>query len=574
MNAFLLTLVLFLPFMGAILLMLVPRQEEGIIKGLGIGISAATFLVSLALLAGFDNEAVGFQFVADKVWIRSIGVHYKIGIDGISLWLVLLTTFLTPIVLLSAQGAITKKVKEFVISFLILETGMIGAFIALDLFLFYVMWEVMLIPMYFIIGVWGGDRRVYASIKFVIYTLVGSLLMLVAIFYIYIQYGQATGGYTFDLQALWTLQLPKTAQIFCFLAFGLAFAIKVPIFPFHTWLPDAHVEAPTSGSVILAGVLLKFGIYGFLRYCIPLFPAAVHQLGPWLYWLGMIGVLYGAMVAFVQDDVKRLVAYSSVSHLGFCVLGAFALNSVGIEGSIYTMLSHGLTTSGLFLAIGVLYERRHTRKISEFGGLAARMPVFTAMFMIMMLGSAGVPGLSGFVGEFMSLIGAYDAGKDMRLVGGTPYISTPQMFAGIATLGVVFGAVYLLYVFQKVMFGPLTNPKNKGIKDLTAREIFVFIPLVVGVFVLGLYPKPFLAAMHKSVRSLRWQYEKKLENWRTDADKARVFLTPPMPAVEEAPRPMMPRPDRPNPRRPVGPGSPPGAPGGPGPGMPGGGGHP
>jgi NADH-quinone oxidoreductase subunit M len=532
MNSLLITAILALPLAGALLVMLVPREEERVARGLGLGTSIVTFVVSLALWTGFDTTNPSFQFVVDKEWISSFGIHYKVGIDGISLWLVLLTTFLTPIVLLSAATAITKKVKEFVITFLILETGMLGTFVAIDLFLFYVMWEVMLIPMYFIIGVWGGDRRVYASIKFVIYTMVGSLLMLVAIFYLYVKQRQAGGTFTFDLLAMQQLQLPQTAQLWCFAAFALAFAIKVPLWPLHTWLPDAHVEAPTAGSVILAGVLLKFGVYGLIRFAVPLFPYAAHTLGPYLFILAVIGIVYGAIVSYAQDDVKKLVAYSSVSHLAFCVLGIFALNVPGIEGALYAALSHGLTTSGLFLAIGVLYERRHTRRLSDFGGLWARMPVFGAMFMVITLGSAAVPGLSGFVGEFLSLLGAYDAGRGFQ---GVPYMKYPQAFTAVAASAVILTAVYLLWMFQKVMFGPLTNPRNKNLRDLSMREILVFVPIVIGIFFMGLYPKPFLNAMEPAVARLRSQYDIKLRDSLANANEVRMLAAPPKPGVAPPP---------------------------------------
>jgi NADH-quinone oxidoreductase subunit M len=504
-GSYIVSAVLALPLVGALLCLLVPREDESVLRGLGLGTAVVTFVVSLAIWSGFDPRQAGYQMVLDKVWIQSLGAHYKVGVDGISLWLVLLTTFLTPLVLLSAQTAITRKVKEFIVTFLVLEAGMIGTFVALDLFLFYVMWEVMLIPMYFIIGVWGGDRRIYASIKFVIYTMVGSLLMLVAIFYLYVKYQQATGTYSFDLEAMNQLRLGQTPQLWCFGAFALAFAIKVPVFPLHTWLPDAHVEAPTAGSVILAGVLLKFGIYGFLRFCLPLFPYATHTLGPILFILGVVGVIYGAIVSFAQDDWKKLVAYSSVSHLAFCVMGVFALNVQGIEGALYASLSHGLTTSGLFLGIGVLYERRHTRKLAEYGGVATRMPVFAGLMMVITLGSAALPGLSGFIGEFLTLLGSYDAGRtrvDMKY----------PLFAGIATVGVILGAVYLLMMYQRVFFGPMNNPKNRSLRDVNAREIAVFVPIVVFIFVLGLFPRPFLQAMEPSVNRLRSQYEIKLRD--------------------------------------------------------------
>ncbi len=349
----------------------------------------------------------------------------------------------------------------------------------------------------------------YASIKFVLFTMVGSLLMLVAIFYLYIQNHAAGGAYTFDLQALTNLQLSHSSQLLCFSAFALAFAIKVPLFPLHTWLPDAHVEAPTAGSVILAGVMLKFGVYGFLRFAIPFFPYAAHTLGPILFVLGVVGVIYGALMAYAQEDVKKLVAYSSVSHLGFCVMGAFSFNTQGLEGSIYTMLSHGLTTSGLFLGIGMLYERRHTRKLSDFGGLWGQMPIFGAMYLIIMLGSVGLPGLSGFVGEFLSLVGAYDAG---RAIQGITFIQVPQAFTTVAAAGVILAAVYLLTMFQRMMFGPNSNPKNRSLPDLSAREVVVFLPIVVGIFVMGLVPRPFLQTMEPAVTRMRTHYVEKLRD--------------------------------------------------------------
>jgi NADH-quinone oxidoreductase subunit M len=510
----LLFIVLMLPLLGALAVMLVPREETGIARGLGLGFSLVTFGLSLAILGSFDSHQAGFQLVFDKTWIPLIGSHFKLGIDGISLWLVLLTTFLTPIVMLSAHGAIQKKVREFVICFLILETGMVGAFLALDLFVFYVMWEVMLVPMYFIIGVWGGERRIYASIKFVIYTMLGSLLMLVAIFYVYSKHGQTSGNYTMDLETLWNFQLGKTAQMWCFSAFALAFLIKVPLFPLHTWLPDAHVEAPTAGSVILAGVLLKFGIYGLIRYGMPMFPYASHQLAPYIVALAVIGIIYGAIVAFAQEDVKKLVAYSSVSHLGFCVVGLYSMNPQGIQGSIFTMLSHGLTTGGLFLGIGVLYERRHTRRLDQFGGLWAQMPVFAAFFLIITLGSAGLPGLSGFVGEFMALIGTFGSEWSVYM---------PHLVAALATTGVILGAVYLLYMFQKLMFGPLNNEENRHLPDLSAREITIFLPLLIGIFWLGLYPRPVLTKMEPSVVRFASLYEtkaKEMANAITEAKDA------------------------------------------------------
>jgi len=491
-GAYLLAAVLFLPTLGAILLMLLPKEEHALHRGFGFGFSALTFLVSLGLLKYFNGDVPGFQLVIDKEWIPGLNAHFKIGIDGISFWLVLLTTFLTPIVLLSTFKAINVKVREFMICMLLLETGMLGAFVALDLFLFYVAWEIMLVPMYLLIGIWGGPRRQYASIKFVLFTMVGSLLMLVAIFYIYVQHGQVTGNYTFDLEQLNNLVLPHGVQIWCFAAFALAFAIKVPLFPFHTWLPDAHVEAPTAGSVILAGVLLKFGVYGLIRFAFPLFPHGAEVAAPYIAVISIVGIIYGALVAFAQDDIKKLVAYSSVSHLGFCTLGLAVLTVQGIEGSIFAMLSHGLTTSGLFLAVGVLYERRHTRRMAEYGGIWAKMPIFAALFLIMVLGSAGLPGLSGFIGEFLCLFGTFMSGP-------TDMIPVPKLMAAAAATGVILGAVYLLYMFQKVMFGKVENPRNQNLKDVTWREIFVFLPLVILVFVMGIFPQPFLKKMEPAV---------------------------------------------------------------------------
>ncbi len=506
----LLPALLALPLIGAILVMLLPKEEPGLARGVSLGVSIATLALSLVILGPYDvSPAHGsMQLVFDKEWIPGLGARFKLGIDGISLFMVLLTTFLTPIILLSSFKAITSRVREFCALLLILEVGMLGAFLALDLFLFYVFWEIMLIPMYLLIGIWGGQRRIYASIKFVIYTMAGSLLMLVAIFYLYAQNGAVTGTYTLDLMQLEHLVLPREVQVYCFAAFALAFAIKVPLFPLHTWLPDAHVQAPTAGSVVLAGVLLKFGIYGFLRFAMPLFPYGAAELAPYLAYLAAAGIVYGAFVAFAQSDVKKLVAYSSVSHLGFCMIGLFALNSQGIEGSIYAMISHGLTTSGLFLAIGVVYERRHTREMSEYGGLWKQMPIFSGLFLICMLGSIGLPGLSGFIGEFLTIFGTFISDKTFP-AGWDNFIPHPMLLAAIATSGVIFGAIYLLVMFQKMMFGPLKD-KNKELEDVSWREIAVFTPLVIGIFVMGLYPKPFIKAMDPAVERFLVRFKEKL----------------------------------------------------------------
>src|SRR3954470_40264 len=453
-----------LPLFGAALVMLIPREEEAIHRGLGFGTALITFLISLLILGDFDGAQGGFQLEVDKVWIAPLGIRFHLGIDGVSLWLVLLTTFLMPVTLLSPQaiGIRNVRVREFIVAMLVLETGMIGAFLALDLFVFYVFWELMLIPMYFIIGIWGGDRRLYAAIKFVIYTLIGSLLMLVAILYLYSQWHAATGTYSFDYTNISHLSLPYLPQMLCFAAFALAFAIKVPIFPLHTWLPDAHVEAPTGGSVILAAVLLKFGAYGFLRFALPLFPLAAAEAAPLIAILAVIGIVYGALMAYVQDDAKKLVAYSSVSHLGFVVLGILTLNPTGIQGAIYQMLAHGISTGGLFFAVGLLYDRRHTRRLGDFGGLWAKTPVFAALFLAIVLASVGLPGLCGFVGEFLVLLGTFTARKSWIVVGMRGFYPYPKVMAALAATAVILSAMYLLTMYQKLMFGPLDKAENRA----------------------------------------------------------------------------------------------------------------
>ena len=496
-GSFVLPLILGLPILGAIFVMCTPKTETELHRGIGMAVTVITFLVSLLMLGYVNPKEAGFQLVFDAEWIPGLGAHFKTGVDGISVFLVLLTTFLMPLTLLGTGKAIEKHVREFIAAMLVLEAGMLGAFVSLDIFLFYVFWEVMLIPMYLLIGIWGGQRRLYASIKFVIYTMVGSLLMLVAIFYLYVQAGAVLGSYTTDLERLMTVALPHNAQVWCFAAFALAFAIKVPLFPLHTWLPDAHVEAPTAGSVILAGVLLKFGIYGFLRYALPLFPHGAAVWAPTISVLAVIGIIYGALVAFAQDDVKKLVAYSSVSHLGFCALGVFALTSYGISGSIFAMLSHGLTTGGLFLGIGVLYERRHTRRLAEYGGIWKQMPIFAGLYLIIVMGSAGLPALSGFVGEFLTILGTFIAGDTLPQGYSIPM---PRLLGGLAATGVVLGAIYLLWMFQKVFFGKLDKAKNGKLPDLSGRELATFIPLVIGIFLLGLFPRPLLVVMEPAVQ--------------------------------------------------------------------------
>jgi len=440
-------------------------------------VALITFAASIPLFTAFQVAQRGMQFVERVPWVPSLGIQYSLGVDGVSVLLILMTTFLSAIAVLSTFSAVTERVKTFMALLLVLETGMLGVFAALDLVLFYIFWEVVLIPMYLLIGVWGGQRRIYAAVKFILYTVVGSLLMLVGILYLYFAHQAAFGEFTFDLLRLYDTPLTHGAQLWLFGAFALAFAIKVPMWPFHTWLPDAHVEAPTAGSVILAGVLLKMGTYGFLRFAMPLFPDGAIAFAPWIIALSVIGIIYGALVAMVQTDVKKLVAYSSVSHLGFVMLGLFALNPQGIQGSVLQMVNHGLSTGALFLAVGILYERRHTREISEFGGVTKAMPVFSALFLIICLSSLGLPGLNGFIGEFLILLGAFRA---------HPWV------AGLSATGVILGAVYLLWMFQRVMFGPVTKEENRALPDLTRRELWVLAPIIVFIVWIGVYPNTFL----------------------------------------------------------------------------------
>ena len=477
------SLLLLLPLIGALVLLLIPRQQRQTLFTLALLSSIAAFVLSLRLFQAFDPGAGEMQFVERIPWMPTFGIGYIIGIDGISLFLVLLTTFLMPLAI-AASWAVQDKIKEYLFFMLVLETGMLGAFVALDLFLFYVFWEVMLVPMYFLIGVWGGTRRIYAALKFVLYTMAGSLPMLVAIIYLASRYAQVNQTMTFDLLQLYDLRLPVNEQVWLFLAFGLSFAIKVPLFPFHTWLPDAHVEAPTAGSVILAGVLLKMGTYGFLRFAMPLFPDAALVLTPVIIALAVIGIIYGAAVAMMQPDLKKLVAYSSVSHLGFVMLGLFALNIQGIQGGIYQMVSHGLSTGALFLLVGMLYDRRHTRMIADFGGLWYRLPVLSVMFLIVTFASIGLPGLNGFIGEFLILLGAFRV--------------TPGWTAAAAS-GIILGAIYMLWMFRRVFFGPLTHPENQKLTDLNQRELLILVPVVALIIIMGIYPQPFLSRMKPAV---------------------------------------------------------------------------
>lgn len=483
-----LSIITWLPLLGGLILMGVPKEHDKIHKGLALAWTTLVFLISLAIFPGYDFAEGGFQLVENKPWIEALGIRYALGIDGISLWLVILTTFLTPLIILGSWTSVEKRPKEFMICFLVLETAMLGALLATDLFFFYLFWEMMLIPMYLLIGVWGGKDRIAATIKFFIYTAVGSLLMLVAIFYLYSRL-PAEASPSFMLEDFYGLKLTLKEQLYMFGAFGLAFAIKVPLFPFHTWLPRAHVQAPTAGSVILAGVLLKMGTYGFVRFAMPLFPDAVKIFAPYLAGLAVIGIVYGAFLALAQSDVKRLVAYSSVSHLGFVMLGLVAASQQAVEGAVMQMLNHGISTGALFLLVGMIYERRHTREISEFGGLSKAMPVFAIFLMIVTLSSVALPGTNGFVGEFLIFMGTFteDGLYDLR------------WYVAVGALGVIFGALYMLWMFQRVMFGPLDNPKNKVLKDLNLREIVVMVPLIALIFIMGVKPNIFLKPMAPSV---------------------------------------------------------------------------
>jgi|SRR5579863_3147877 len=491
-NGFpLLSLIAYTPLIGCILLLFLKKEDHKKIMYTAFGVSIVDMFFSLLLLFGFDSSQAGMQFVERFSWIPTLGVDYHFGIDGISLLLILMTTILSAIVVASSFSAIHERVKEYYVSLLFLQAGMLGVFMSLDLFLFYIFWEVMLVPMYFLIGIWGGGRRLYSAIKFFLYTLFGSLFMLLAILTLYFlnrnpSYG--TGVFTFDLLELYKMNLPLWPfQIWLFLAFFLGFAIKVPMFPFHTWLPDAHTDAPTAGSVLLAGVLLKMGTYGFVRFCLPLFPAGSHYFVPLIAVLAMTGIVYGGLVALAQKDIKRLVAYSSVSHLGFVMLGMFALNPQGITGSVLQMINHGISTGALFLIVGIIYERRHTRLIQDFGGLSQQMPIFAVFFAITMFSSIGLPGLNGFVGEFLILVGAFQYKK---------------IYAAIALLGIILGAAYMLWLFQRVMFGPLDKPENRNLEDMNAREIAYMTPLILFMVWIGVYPKPFIRIMEPAVMGI------------------------------------------------------------------------
>lgn len=486
----------YLPLFGALIIIAFCKPDQSrAIKTVATVTAGLDFLISLPLWFRYLPDGPQFQFLYEASWIPAIGAKYVFGVDGISVLLILLTTLLGFISVYSSFTAITHREKEYYVFLLILQTGMLGVFMALDFVLFYVFWEVMLVPMYFLIGVWGGPRKLYAAIKFFLYTLVGSVLMLVGILalYFYNSSGLAAIGLpglgnqpTFDVRTLFEIAplIPHGLQFWVFLAFFVGFAIKVPMFPFHTWLPDAHVEAPTAGSVILAGVLLKMGTYGFIRFSLPLLPNASREAVPWMVALSIIGIIYGALVAMAQKDMKKLVAYSSVSHLGFVMLGMFALNPHGLSGSLLQMINHGLSTGALFLLVGIVYERRHTRMIADYGGLAKVMPIYAMMFMIITMASIGLPTLNGFIGELTILVGAFN-----RSV----------WWAVAAATGIVLGAAYMLWMYQRVFFGELSHEENKTLKDLTWREQWTLIPLIVLCFWIGLYPKPFFRIMEPSI---------------------------------------------------------------------------
>ena len=483
-----LTLTIFFPLLGILVILFIKNEQKNAIRWVALLTSLVTFGISIATLVQFNANSAAIQLEINLPWITVAGfnISYHIGVDGLSILLLLLTTFLTPISILSTWSAVQDRVKDFMIFFLLLEVGMSGVFLSLDLFLFYVFWEFTLVPMYFLIGVWGGPRRTYAAIKFFLYTMAGSILMLLAILWLGIQQG------TFSVPELISNNaIPADIQFWLFLAFAAAFAIKVPMWPLHSWLPDAHVEAPTAGSVILAGVLLKMGTYGFLRFNLPMFPQAAVRLAPWMAGLAVVGILYGAAVSYAQKDIKKLVAYSSVSHLGFVMLGLFALNSQGIQGGILQMINHGLSTGALFLIVGMIYERRHTRDIDAFGGLWKVMPIYGVLTLIVTLSSMGLPGLNGFVGEFTILLGAF----------GSEAIGS-YWFAGLSAAGVILAAVYMLFMFQKMFLGPVDKEENKELKDLNWREVITLIPLLVFIFWIGLYPKPFFALMSPAVENL------------------------------------------------------------------------
>jgi NADH-quinone oxidoreductase subunit M len=486
MNYYL-SLILFTPLIGAFVILLVPKENDNAIRWIANVVAFLGFVISVPLWFWFNPASGDFQFIERAPWIPSVGAEYFLGVDGLSTLLILLTTMMGSIAVLSSWTAITERVKEYYIFLLVLQTGMLGAFMSLDFLLFFLFWEVMLVPMYFLIGIWGSANRLYSAIKFFLYTLVGSVVMLLGILALYFAYHAQTGVYSFDVTAYHKAGFDASLQWWVFLAFFLGFAIKVPMFPFHTWLPDAHTDAPTAGSVILAAVLLKMGTYGFLRFSLPILPDASRHFVPMMVVLSIIGIVYGALVALAQKDWKRLVAYSSVSHMAMVMIGMFTLNPVGLTGSIVQQLNHGISTGALFLLVGVVYERRHTREISEYGGLSKVMPVYAAIFLIMTMSSIGLPTLNGFIGEFLILQGVFVASK---------------VWALFAASGVVLGAAYMLYLYQRTMFGKVENPKNERLLDINNREFATFAPLLILAVWMGIYPSPFLRRLETSVQHI------------------------------------------------------------------------
>jgi NADH-quinone oxidoreductase subunit M len=518
----LLNVLIGLPLLGSVAVLFLPRQSPKLLRGFTLGVLLVTLAASLDLLTVPMSRGWHFTYVHD--WMPSLGIRYHVAIDGISLWLVLLTTFITPIATYVSFGSIKTRIKELCFAYLFLQAAMIGAFVSLDLFLFYVFWELMLVPMYLMIGIWGGADKIKAAFKFFIYTMTGSVLMLAALIYLVTQYTKLTGSPSFDLLALQRVLLPNKAQMLCFWAFALAFFIKVPMFPVHTWLPDAHVQAPTGGSIILAAIMLKLGTYGYLRFAMGLFPGASGFNAANLAGVAaMGGILYGALVAYKQDDLKRVIAYSSVAHLGYVMLGLFAVTPSSISGSILQMVNHGISTGALFLLVGVIYDRRHTREIAEFGGLAKVMPIYTAVWIVITLASIGVPGTNGFVGEFM-------------VITGTMVSARLRNFAGVdstlAAAGVILGAVYMLTLTQKVFFGPLTNPKNKNLPDLSVRETVALAPLVLFVFLIGLFPSTFLDRTRDSVQAFFERYQAVWAEGQKEDSSARLLKPSADPALE------------------------------------------
>lgn len=480
-----LTILIFFPVLAAFVLFLLFRSGKAVMWGSFIA-SVIELILTMPLMTNFDKTSSGMQFVEKYDWISSFGIQYYVGVDGISILMVFLTTLLSAIAILGSFTYIQKRQKEFYIAMLILEAAMVGVFVALDFFLFYILWEAMLIPMYLIIGVWGGPRRIYAAVKFFLYTLAGSVFMMLAIIALYFKHGSITGNYTFDILAISSQSYGGIFETIVFFAFFVGFAIKVPMFPVHTWLPDAHVEAPTAGSVILAGVLLKMGTYGFLRFCLPITPIASINYVPLVATLSVIAILYGAVVAMVQDDVKKLVAYSSVSHMGFVTLGIYALNQAGIEGGILQMFNHGIITGALFLLIGLIYERTHTRMIADYGGIASKVPVYATIFLIFTMGSIALPSMGGFIGEFLVLVGSFQAFSN---------------YAIVATIGVIFAAVYMLWMYQRVFFQSY-NTNLHHLTDMNLREVIYIMPLIILVFWTGIYPETFTSYLHESVKDL------------------------------------------------------------------------